>query len=295
MALNGSNSTLDVVSTGNAVFWGQDRGRKKLFRACGCLGVALWLALSSPALAAALDDMVLHAEPQEISGPAIRQWGERIREQGWRRYECAPVAEFPGAVLCLFAHSMMMNDIFRGAANAIEAPRGMAGRSALLGIDFRVDDLTAYRDRRYPDGNPGGDAESAAGREHAFLFEALPQLTGQLGARSVIAAAWGNMPTIAHELHHARYFSDAAYRAAVAAYWNEHLSDTERAQIRSVLGSLYDSRNDDLIINEFQAYALPGTASPWVRDLNQKYRAPLREFLRTRGFEPLPAVEDEAG
>lgn len=261
----------------------------------GWRGILAALVVMIAAAAPAMAEMVLHAEPQEISAQSIRQWGERTREQGWRRYECAPVAEFPGAVLCLFAHSMMMNDIFRGAANAIEAPRGMGGRSALLGIDFRVDDLMAYRDRRYANGNPGGDTDSAAGRERAFLFDALPRLTEQLGARSVIAAAWGNMPTIAHELHHARYFSDVAYRAAVAAFWTERLSDAERAQIRALLGSLYDSRNDDLMINEFQAYALPGTASPWVRDLNQKYRAPLREFLRERGFAPLPAVEEGAG
>lgn len=274
---------------------------KGLLRAWGCLGAALWLASAFPAWAAA--DMVLRPEPLTISAQAIRQWGEQTREHGWRRYECAPLAEFPGAVLCLFAHSMMMNDIFRGPATAIEGPRGMGGRSALLGIDFRVDDLLAYRASRYPRGAPdvtpdvapGGDPEGSGLREQSFLFESLPQLTERLGARSVIAAAWGNMPTIAHELYHARYFSDPAYRAAIAAFWNDRLSEAERRQIRTALGALYDSRNEDLMLNEFQAYVLPSTASPWVRDLNQKYRVPLRDFLNERGFAPLPPVEEGAG
>lgn len=266
----------------------------------GVLSRIGWGLLAALSLApAAMADMVLHADPVPVSVDTIRQWGQRTQEQGWRRYECAPLAEFPGAVLCLFAHSMMMNDIFHGAATAIEAPRGMAGSrsAALLGIDFRIDDLVAYRERRYPEGNvaPPDEAETPATRERVFLFEALPQLRERLGARSVIAAAWGNLPTIAHELYHARYFSDAAYRAAVIAFWNERLSDRERDHVRAVLAPLYDSRNEDLVINEFQAYVLPATAGPWVRDLNQKYRVSLREYLRERGFAPLPPLETAAG
>ncbi|MGE4278075.1 MAG: hypothetical protein AB7G62_00715 [Magnetospirillum sp.] len=273
-------------------------GWKAIARMCLWAGVASLAALSVPAHAEPepVAEVVLRSEPVEISHGVLKQWGEEIHEFGWRHYECAPMEEFPGTILCLFAHSVMMNDIFRGTAVAVEAPRGMISKSALLGVDLRIEDLLAYRARHYPDGNPmipEEDSDNAAGRERAFMFDVLPQLSERYQAQAVVAAAWGNLSTIAHELHHARYFSDTGYRTAIAEFWNEQLSEAERDKARAQLGTLYDSQNEDLIINEFQAYVLPGKPNSWAVSLNDTYRTALRDFLHGKGFSPLPAVEVE--
>ena len=57
-----------------------------------------------------------------------------------------------------------------------------------------------------------------------------------------------------HELSHARYFTDARYRALCGEMWRQWLSAAERQRIRQVLADQgYDAQNEDLLINEAQA------------------------------------------
>lgn len=59
---------------------------------------------------------------------------------------------------------------------------------------------------------------------------------------------------LAHELSHGRYYTDSAYRQHCGFFWRQLLTDEERTTWRRYLGDQgYDTRNEDLMINEMQA------------------------------------------
>lgn len=60
-----------------------------------------------------------------------------------------------------------------------------------------------------------------------------------------------------HELSHAQFFNNPAYRAAIFEFWNDHITSEDREGIRKALDAsgVYNVRgNEDLVINEMQAY-----------------------------------------
>ena len=60
-----------------------------------------------------------------------------------------------------------------------------------------------------------------------------------------------------HELSHGVYFTDAAYAAYARSFWQTALSDAQRDGFRHFLGGEgYDTTNEDLMLNEAQAYLI---------------------------------------
>jgi hypothetical protein len=65
-----------------------------------------------------------------------------------------------------------------------------------------------------------------------------------------------------HELSHGAYFTDPAYAAYSRNFWQTVLTEAQRSAFRRFLGSEgYDTTNEDLMLNEAQAY-LVHTADP---------------------------------
>jgi len=60
---------------------------------------------------------------------------------------------------------------------------------------------------------------------------------------------------LSHELWHAAFFLNDGYRASVYAYWKT-LQAQEQARIRKALSATYDSSDEELMVNEFQAHLL---------------------------------------
>jgi hypothetical protein len=60
-----------------------------------------------------------------------------------------------------------------------------------------------------------------------------------------------------HELSHGEYFTNAIYARFVGTIWQDVLTQDERAQFRTYLGTEgYDTSLEDLMINEMQAYLM---------------------------------------
>ncbi len=77
---------------------------------------------------------------------------------------------------------------------------------------------------------------------------------------------------VTHEISHAQFFNNKAYRDAVVQYWNEKLTEKERKKIRFALKSDsigYNDKDEYLMINEFQAY---------LTSLNIHFSSILEEF-----------------
>ena len=89
-----------------------------------------------------------------------------------------------------------------------------------------------------------------------------------------------------HELLHARYFASESYRQAVGDFWRETLSEEQRGLIRREFGTQFNARNEDLMINEFQAYLLQSRPPLWLTGLRGLLRPRLLEHLAARGEPP---------
>jgi hypothetical protein len=98
------------------------------------------------------------------------------------------------------------------------------------------------------------------------LLEELGLLTpGAVGALISIPPESSDPPIDAaaratilqHELSHGLYFTDEDYARFARGFWQNTLSDAQRASFRRFLsGQGYDSTNEDLMLNETQAYLI---------------------------------------
>jgi hypothetical protein len=96
---------------------------------------------------------------------------------------------------------------------------------------------------------------------------------------------------LAHELNHALYFSEPAFRARVARIWKELPARSQDA-LRAALSSTYALKEEDLLLTEFAAYGIQGFPSPpfrfkgpladSMRELSRRIRSAQDEFLPPR-------------
>ncbi len=69
-----------------------------------------------------------------------------------------------------------------------------------------------------------------------------------------------------HELAHGLFFTDATYAGYSAAFWMGELTETERAGFRRFLGGEgYDTGNEELMLNEAQAYLVHTPSAAFFR------------------------------
>ena len=131
------------------------------------------------------------------------------------------------------------------------------------------------------------------------LLKKRPDLT-------LLAVAYGyRKGTVAlrHELYHDQFFGSEVMRDAVAAFWDQAVSVEDRGNIKKILSPLYNTADQYLVLNEFQAMMLegPGSLLGNVRsqryyagqypeafgDYVAKYRAPLLKILEEKGIRPV--------
>jgi hypothetical protein len=81
----------------------------------------------------------------------------------------------------------------------------------------------------------------------------IPQQKQGGGEPPVDAAA--RQTILTHELAHAEYYTNPDYRAWCRKFWHEILTERQRESLRAFLArSGYDPHNEELMINETQAY-----------------------------------------
>jgi hypothetical protein len=78
----------------------------------------------------------------------------------------------------------------------------------------------------------------------------------RVGANATVTAQ-ARATILRHELSHGEFFTDTDYAAYVRAFWSGELSEAERAGVRRFLASEgYDVGEDELVVNEMQAYLM---------------------------------------
>lgn len=128
-----------------------------------------------------------------------------------------------------------------------------------------------------------------AARPNAVILS-LPQEKEGGGEPSVSRLA--RLTILTHEISHAEYYSNPHFRRWCRKFWREVMTERQRANFRVFLAkSGYDADNEDLMINETQAYLLytpdPRAFSPAMAGLSElEWRALRQAFLQ--GFPDAP-------
>jgi hypothetical protein len=220
--------------------------------------------------------------------------------------ECREVGALPGTVLCQFTSGQSMNQALARATIFAEGPGNFAkGTLARLGTpeltyvaerisghDLLGADLAAFHRKANEECARSGDRALclSPAEEEFFRSLVLPKLSEGRPLVVITFAHNGRAPltTVAHEILHAQYFLDSAYREAIDSYWNEDLSEEGRASVRRMLGVAYDTANEYLMRNEFQAYLLePGAENGMLGQFVAPMRKPLLLRLQERGLAPI--------
>lgn len=94
---------------------------------------------------------------------------------------------------------------------------------------------------------------------------------------------------VSHEVLHAQYFLDPAYRSVIDEYWENDVSEQDKNLARRSLERYYNVHEDELLLkNEFQAYVLMANAEDnllWF--FLNSHRGPLLDKLKAKGAEPI--------
>ncbi len=93
-----------------------------------------------------------------------------------------------------------------------------------------------------------------------------------------------------HETSHGRYYTRAAYREHCRRFWHEALNDVQRELIRRYLATLgYDRHNEDLMLNEAQAFLMHTPDTRAFDAASVGIPPPVLAELRTRFWRSMPA------
>jgi hypothetical protein len=94
---------------------------------------------------------------------------------------------------------------------------------------------------------------------------------------------------ITHEIMHAYYILQSQYRKTVDDFWEHTLSDDDRQNIRNGFFGIYDTNNEFLMKNEFQAYLLQAhpEAGHLAPEYIEKYRRKLMAKINRLGIHPV--------
>jgi hypothetical protein len=212
--------------------------------------------------------------------------------------ECVEVQELPGAFLCCSFYQADMNDAFTRMGLFMGAGKGIPSGTLVAQSDPTLQNykklvaghnlpgstiLEFSKAARH--GSVGQELNSS---EQAFLsaFLTSPAVKEKNDRFYVIGLAIQNMKTyqnvVSHEIFHAQYFLNDQYQVTVREFWGHEVEADDKHLVVETLGKAYNTTDENLIIDEFQAYLLQAEAQgDRLRNLVDKYRAQLKDKLRS--------------
>jgi hypothetical protein len=247
----------------------------------------------------------------------LAAWAEEIRDRGQRVFatkrglvDCRWVAEIDDVLLCGAFDAQAVSAMLVRAAMFIEGSGGIAQGvvSPRSGDAYtRMSQLTAGFDLVKDDPDPKrydligyyAAVDRACESEPKLCLDDAEKAMRQLLERAwsdrerfvvLSFAVFAPLPfgdIVSHEILHAQYFLDPAYRTAVEVYWAA-LDEAARGPIVAALASEYAESDDYLMRNEFQAYVLQAGADRGrLSRFLAAHRAPLMAQLKKHGVVPI--------
>ncbi len=284
------------------------------------MGKFLFILLLFSSLAGAQSLRV--REPLPSDNSSFAQWNTefRTRYEGMPQAsragqsECREFSRIPGTILCLTG-SVADVGRYQGRASLFAEGAGVdatgvnVGKGQVVernsityatysqnigGTDIRSEDLQRY----YRSVGSHCQCACPTGEGCATGNYCLDATEQEMYDRVIAPAEARNQPFVVimapyeygiiveHEVLHAQYFNDTAYRSAVDDFWANSMTTGERSSVTAALGDNYDRNDAYLIRNEFQAYALKSEGSPF-ESISRTYRVRLMAHLAARGVQPV--------
>lgn len=256
--------------------------------------------------------------------PAFEGVWPRVTRQLYRPRPIAAVyeiQELPGVFLTLFNHIEGMNDVFQRASLAIEGKKWPLNGLDLLGVfagghDLRGVDLVSFWSKAqasrasdlqpsipvYVDPTILHESVRRIETEKDFFHSVvLPTLKARGAENVTFLAASANATsrrTVTHEIWHGFYYSNPSFQEAVRVFWSESLREDERLEVKKMLFLYgYDTNDEELVRNEFQAYMLQlqnpaysdSESEQWEKYVVSKYSTRLKAYLSEKSLQ-LPGL-----
>jgi hypothetical protein len=230
-----------------------------------------------------------------------------LQSSARRETECRPIAELPQAILCIsYTHDELV-DLFSRIALFVEGNFGFPRGQIAMHTDSR---LRNYKDRVWAIDLNGSDinhffkrvADRCRGDErkkrgclspfeNSVLQNLARPLTFQSGTYVILGVSINfeilNRPylDLAHEILHAQYFLQPNYSKTVREFWKSNVSKREKKSFLETAKQFYNSKDKDLMANEYQAYLLSRQGMGYINDFC--YEPQLRQKLMAAGVAPL--------
>jgi hypothetical protein len=219
--------------------------------------------------------------------------------------ECAELSELEGAYFCAATKKTYVNKALVRASMFSEGSEGLEKGQVIstdsktylemvplvLGHDVPSEALLGFWTALNQACERGGTCPTAEEKE---FFEEIVVPISQKRSQFVVItysldSEW--YQTVTHELMHAQYFLDSKFRETADKFWNENVSEADKAKIKKVLGQGYNQNDEFVMKNEFQAYLLDSQAKySWLKDFAPIYRDALIKKLTEAGVPPLEVL-----
>lgn len=218
--------------------------------------------------------------------------------------ECREVQEIPGAHLCLSYTQEDMNMALGRASFFVEGTAGAKKEVVVAqndytfrsylneigGHDLKRQDLLRFYEAAQ---KACVKEKNCFNKQESELFEnfILPEIKKNPNFVIITYAIESTMDyegIVTHEILHAQYFLNPEFQKVTNQYWDTRVSESDKRAIRRLLSKNYDSSDELLMKNEFQAYILQFDAENfWMKDYLSKYRAGLLSALAAKGLKPV--------
>lgn len=233
----------------------------------------------------------------------------RIKDETYM--EVREVKEVPGAYLAVSMERLHMNRVFTrptiisegcdvfetGTLVAKNDPNLKKCELMPAGHDFTGESLVQFyklvkeKSAKNPEYSLSKDEQEFYDQVIKPLLAKNVDLNKTVFVTSSVSNSRRPVEVVSHELLHAQYFLQERYRKIVDDFWNEKLDEQTRQTIRDRLKIAYDTKNEFVMRNEFQAYFLQVDAGAdeviSFKDLVPALRPALLEILLKENLLPL--------
>lgn len=220
--------------------------------------------------------------------------------------KCIDLIKPASTTLCLFNYRVFMNAALDRASFYVEQEKRVQSHAEHLekvkssnsaGHDLSADPmkdyLTAYGIAKGAFSFPQESlAESMVALEEKFWAEeVVPRLALRPGLILIAGAVDTDLePVLSHELQHAQYRTEWNFRQTVHKFWRDDLTTADKDTIKKSLSKGYNTSNEELVIDETQAYLLMrGSQSSLLAHFVPRLSAVLESRLGEVGLVSLGA------
>jgi hypothetical protein len=228
--------------------------------------------------------------------------------------ECRESEELKDVFLCLSSSQKEMNAALLRASFFVEGLSDRKNKGKIIpqtdpgyretmkqvnGHDLRSADLLRFHESAMRACETSGRLPSICfnSRESEFFDRFILPRAAALPDFVLISFAnrssMGWHEVVSHEILHAQYFANPVYREIVDRYFDTELSQAERVMVRHHLSGTYDTTDELLIRNEFQAYILmAGAETSLLQGFIKDHRTPLMTSLANANLHPIQVTPE---